>query len=79
MSLIARPTDRDASRPSENDPVARFAHGEISRKQAMRALGVTYSGLIDLTVARGLSLPRVSDDDAERAANKVVELLDAAR
>lgn len=80
MSHIARHTSRNASpqRP-EDDSVARFVAGAISRKQAMRMLGVTYGGLIDLVAARGLSLPRVSDEEAERAAEKVVELLDAAR
>src|SRR4051812_37355663 len=78
-----RATDRTRAagqpRRGEPDVVARFSAGDISRKQAMRALDITYGELLDRTSERGLALPRVSEDIADRMADTVVQLLDLAR
>src|SRR3954451_528445 len=66
-------------RRAEPDVVAGFSAGDISCKQATRALGITYGELLDRTSERGLPLPRVSEDVADRMADTVVQLLDLAR
>jgi hypothetical protein len=58
------------------DPVVLFSRGDISRKQAMRALGgISYGELIDMIAVRGLSLPELPPEDVDRMANDVVDLL----
>lgn len=52
-----------------DDPVARFCKGEIGRQEAMRALGVPYSRLIDLAAARGLPLPLLPDQETDAMAS----------
>lgn len=58
------------------DHVLRFSNGETSRAQAMRALGISYSELLDLVAERRLPLPRVDDAEAEAMASMVLSLLD---
>ncbi len=64
---------------SQEDEVALFSAGVISRQTAMRALGVSYGELLDLIAERGLPLPRVSDEVADRMAGTIVMLVDDAR
>lgn len=59
-----------------SDPVLLFSQGVISRKQAMRQLGITYSELLDRVADRSLPLPRVSEEEADRMADVVVALMD---
>jgi hypothetical protein len=61
---------------SSPDPVLLFSQGEISRKQAMRQLGITYGELLDFVADRSLPLPRVSDEETDRMADMMVALLD---
>lgn len=69
----------DRARLGDADAVVRFAHGEIGRKEAMRALGdVPYGVLIDRVGALGLTLPALSEDELDRMADTVVRLLDDA-
>jgi hypothetical protein len=54
--------------------VLEFSHGDIMRQQAMRALGVNDSELLDRLSKRALPLPRVSEKDAGRMAGMMVHL-----
>lgn len=63
---------------SADDPVARFARGEMGRREAMRALGIGYGALIDRLAARGLPLPELPAAEIERMAGTVADLLDPA-
>ena len=59
-----------------SDPVLLFSQGVISRKQAMRQLGIEYGELLDRVADRSLPLPRVSEEEADRMADVVVALMD---
>jgi hypothetical protein len=78
MSVI-QPSDAALERNRQSqvtDPVARFARGDISRKQAMAELGgISYGCLIDRVVERGLTLPSLPDAELERMAADLVCLL----
>ncbi len=60
----------------ESDPVLLFSLGVISRKQAMRQLGVTYGELLDRVADRGLPLPRLSDAETDAMADVFVALME---
>ena len=66
----------DAGLAAGSDPVLLFSQGAISRKQAMRRLGIEYGELLDRVAYRSLPLPRVSDEEADRMAGVVVALMD---
>ena len=70
QSRVVRPLEQ-ASTP---DHLLLFSNGEISRKQAMRHLEVSYSELLDRLANRELPLPRVSAEQAEAMANLIVSL-----
>lgn len=81
MTIIQRPTARTDTRRQTRatDPVTRFARGEISRGQAMAALGgITYADLIDRVADRGLRLPSLPDGELSRMADDMLQLLDSA-
>jgi len=65
--------------PEASDPIARFVRGEISRKRAMRDIGdISYGELIEMVADRGLSLPEASEEEVDRMADTVSNLLRAA-
>jgi hypothetical protein len=69
---------RAAPRPrqaDDRDLVLEFSQGTITRQQAMRALGIGYSELLDQLSKRQLPLPRVSEEEAGRMADSMVRLL----
>lgn len=68
----------DAVLATEDDAVARFARGDIGRRQAMHALGIGYGELLDRLSERGLPLPELPAADVDRMASDVVRLLDHA-
>jgi hypothetical protein len=43
-----------------------YSNGKVDRRHVMRRLDVSYGELLELLHLRGLDLPRVSDEDAER-------------
>jgi len=54
-----------------------FSEGRISRLTAMHRLGgISYSELLDRIAEAGLTLPQVSDEEAERMANTMNAVLD---
>ncbi len=59
-----------------SDPVLLFSQGVISRKQAMRQLGITYGELLDRVADRGLPLPRLSDAETDAMADVFVALME---
>ena len=59
-----------------SDLVLLFSQGVISRKQAMRQLGIEYSELLDLVADRSLPLPRLSDEETDRMVNLIVALME---
>ena len=65
-----------AGQAAGSDPVLQFSQGVISRKQAMRALGIEYGELLDRVAARSLPLPRLSDQETDRMADVMVALMD---
>jgi hypothetical protein len=77
---IIQPAERRANRnAASTDPVLSFSQGEISRRQAMRALGdIDYGELIDLLSRRGLKLPELPPEEIDRMAKGLNKLLDAA-
>ncbi len=75
-SREAGDTPADAGRAAGSDHDLQFSQGVISRKQAMRHLGVSYGELLDRVAERSLPLPRVSEDEANRMADVVVALMD---
>ncbi len=80
---MSRLTRRIVAEPapgqSADDPVARFARGDIGRRQAMAALGIGYGALIDRVAERGLSLPELPPADIDRMADEVCRLLGESR
>ena len=77
---VARKIERDLGKKSAaGDPLARFSRGEIGRKQAMRALDVSYGQLLDMLAERKLPLPEMPKQDIDRMANELVRLLEKAR
>lgn len=55
-----------------------FSRGEISRRQAMRKLDISYSELLDRIAQKGLGLPRVSREEAKRMGHVMDKILDRA-
>ncbi len=47
-----------------------YSLGQADRKAVMKSLGVDYGTLIGMLSVRGLSLPRVDDDESERMAQE---------
>lgn len=72
----ASPAIASAERSAAPDHVLLFSNGQISRKQAMRLLGVSYGELLDRLSGRELPLPRVTDEEANRMADLIVALSD---
>ena len=75
VSHKAGDTSADTERAAGSDHVLLFSQGVISRKQAMRHLGISYGELLDRVADRSLPLPRVSEDEANRMADVVVALM----
>ena len=61
---------------TDSDPVLLFSQGVISRKQAMRQLGIEYSELLDRVADRSLPLPRLSDAETDAMADVFVALME---
>jgi len=59
-----------------SDPVLLFSQGVISRKQAMRQLGITYGELLDRVAERSLPLPRLSDPETNAMADVFVAFME---
>lgn len=59
----------------KEDVLERFSRGELGRLQAMRKLDMSYSELLDHLAKKGLDLPRVPRDEAERMGRDLNELL----
>jgi hypothetical protein len=74
---IRRVKQSDAGSAGPRDDVQRFADGDISRVQAMRALGIGYGELLDRAASRALPLPKVDDAEAEKMADIIVTLMAA--
>lgn len=51
-----------------------YSLGHADRKGVMKALGVDYGTLITMLSGRGLPLPRVPEDEADRMADEFVSL-----
>lgn len=66
------------SRPQGDDALARYARDEIGCHEAMRALDVDYGTLLDRMARRGLSVPRVPDEQAEAMARTFAQIWRAA-
>ena len=58
------------------DPVLLFSQGVISRKQAMRQLGIEYGELLDRVADRSLPLPRLGDAETDAMADVFVALME---
>ena len=53
-----------------------FSRGLISRQKAMHKLGADYSELLDMLAERRLPIPKLSDEEVRREAEKMVAFLD---
>ncbi len=49
-----------------------YSLGQLDRKDVMKSLDIDYGTLIRMLADRGLSLPRVSDEEADRMAEEFV-------
>ena len=77
--IVNREPDEDvvgAGPAIGSDLVLLFSQGVISRKQAMRQLGIEYGELLDLVADRSLPLPRLSDEATDRMADLIVALME---
>ncbi len=72
----ASPATGSAERSAVPDYVLLFSNSEVSRKQAMRLLGISYGELLERLSGRELPLPRVSDEEADEMADLIVALSD---
>lgn len=75
-----RPDSSPATLHRLGDPVVLFSRGEIGRKEAMRLLGdIGYSELLERIADRGLPLPRLPREEAERQSEEIGRLLNRPR
>ena len=51
-----------------------YSLGQADRKAVMKSLGIDYGTLIEMLSVRGLSLPRIPEDEADRMADEFVSL-----
>ncbi|MCM2473167.1 hypothetical protein HGO38_06710 [Rhizobium sp. CG5] len=63
--------------PTVEETLIDFSEGRISRQRAMQLLDVDYSDLWDLLAQRRLSIPEISDEEAEAAGRKMSDFLGA--
>lgn len=61
-------------RAEDDDILARYAHDEIGRHEALRALDVDYGTLLEMMAIRGLSVPRVPDREAAGMARAFAQV-----
>ncbi len=70
-------TGSDNKKDSAKDPetlLRIYSLGQADRKGIMKALGVDYGTLIVMLSSRGLPLPRVPEDEADRMSETFVSL-----
>ena len=70
-------TEDIATSNLEKDPDSMlriYSLGHVDRKDIMKALDVDYGTLIQMLSDRGLSLPRVSEEEADRLAEEFVSV-----
>ncbi|RKZ82754.1 MAG: hypothetical protein DRR19_20150 [Candidatus Parabeggiatoa sp. nov. 1] len=62
----------------ETDPLVCFSRGEMDRLEAMKALNIDYSTLLDKLGQRGLSRPSLPHNELEQMADMFVRVINEA-